>query len=207
MSSDKNSDDRMACPSCDQMYDMSGLEHLQKARCESCNHLLATYREHAYSHVVAYSISGLVFFALACSNPFMSFKSSGLESIMTLPQAIAQIKGEGMWDLALLVACFILIIPALVMVLAGALGLSLLAGWRNHWAKDVAKLIFHLQTWSMVEVFFVGVLVSLFKIAHMATVGIGIAFWSYAAFAIFFTLMLSNLDTFHTWKRLEELEP
>lgn len=207
MSIHNNSDDQMACPSCDQLYDMSGLEHQQKARCGCCNHLLATYREHAYSHVVAYSVSGLIFFAIACCNPFMSFKSSGLESVMTLPQTISQIRGEGMWDLALLVACFILIIPALVMVLAGALGVSLLAGWRNHWAKDVAKLIFHLQVWSMVEVFFIGVLVSLFKIAHMATVGIGIAFWSYAMFALFFTLMLSNLDTFYTWQRLEELEP
>jgi len=207
MSIHNNSDDRMACPSCDQLYEISGLTHGDKARCGSCNHLLSTYRENAYSHVVAYSISGLIFFVIACCNPFMSFKSSGLESVMTLPQTIAQIKGEGMWDLALLVACLILIIPALVLVLAGALGASLAAGWRNYWAKDVAKFIFHLQTWSMVEVFFIGVLVSLFKIAHMATVGVGIAFWSYAAFAIFFTLALSNLDTFQMWQRLEELEP
>jgi paraquat-inducible protein A len=197
----------MACPSCDQLYDMSGLEHREKARCGTCNHLLATYRKHANAHVVAFSISGLIFFVLACHYPFMSFKSSGMESVMTLPQVITQIKGEGMWNLAMLVAGFILIIPALVMVLTAALGVSLLAGWRNYWAKDVAKLIFHLQRWSMVEVFFIGVLVSFFKIAHMATVGIGVAFWSYAAFAIFFTLTLSNLDTFYTWKRLEELEP
>jgi len=206
MNTSNGNSGQMACPSCDQLYEIPPMVHGDKARCESCDHLLSTYRDHAYSHVVAYSISGLIFFVLACCNPFMSFKSSGLESVMTLPQTIAQIKGEGMWDLALLVACFILIIPALVLVLAGALGASLLAGWRNHWAKDVAKMIFHLQKWSMVEVFFVGVLVSLFKIAHMATVGIGIAFWSYAAFAIFFTLALSRLDTFQTWKRLEELE-
>lgn len=207
MSMHTHSDDQMACPSCDHLYDMSGLEHGQKARCGTCNHLLATYRKHATAHVVAFSISALIFFVLACRFPFMSFKSSGMESVMTLPQAITQIKGEGMWDLAILVACFILIIPALVMALTAALGISLLAGWRNHWAKDVAKLIFHLQVWSMVEVFFIGVLVSLFKIADMATVGVGIAFWSYAAFAIFFTLALSNLDTFQTWKNLEELEP
>ena len=75
---------------------------------------------------------------------------------MTLPQAITQIKGARMWDLANLVASFILIIPALVMVLTAALGISLLAGWRNYWAKDVAKLIFDLQVWSMVEVFLSG---------------------------------------------------
>jgi paraquat-inducible protein A len=199
--------DQMACPSCDQLYDMSGLEHCDKARCESCNHLLSTYREDAFVHVVAFSVAGLIFFVMACCNPFMSFKSSGLESVMTLPQTITQITGEGMWDLALIVACFILIIPAVVLAMSCALGASLAAGWRNYWAKDLAKMIFHLQTWSMVEVFFLAVLVSLVKIAHMATVGIGPAFWAYAAFSVCFMCALSNLDTFHTWKRLEELEP
>ena len=123
MSISKNNDDWMACPSCDQLYEMPPMVHGDKARCESCNHLLSTYRKDAYSHVVAYSISGLIFFVLACCNPFMSFKSSGLESVMTLPQTIAQIKGEGMWDLALLVACFILIIPAVVLVLAAGIRL------------------------------------------------------------------------------------
>lgn len=202
-----NDADRVACPSCDQLHDLSGLKHGDKARCSTCNHLLSTYRKDANVHVLAYSIAGLVFFVLSCCNPFMSFSSSGLESMMTLPQTITQIHAEGMGNLALLVACFILIIPALVLLLTGSLSLSLAAGWRTHWAKDVAKLIFHLQTWSMVEVFFVGVLVSLFKLVHMATVVIGPAFWTYAAFSICFTLALSNLDTFQTWKRLETLQP
>lgn len=58
--------------------------------------------------------------------------SSGLESVMSLPQATSQIRGEGMWDLALLVVCFIMIIPALALVLAMFLRLSLALGWRNH---------------------------------------------------------------------------
>ena len=59
----------------------------------------------------------------------------------------------------------------------------------------------------MVEVFFFGVLVSLVKITHMATIVLGIAFWAYAAFSVSFILAISRLDTYYTWKRLEELEP
>ena len=51
---------------------------------------------------------------------------------MILPQAISEICGEGMWDLVLLVACFIMIIPALALVLAMFLRLSLALGWLNH---------------------------------------------------------------------------
>lgn len=152
-------------------------------------------------------MAGLVFFVMSCSFPFLSFKSKGLESVMTLPQTISQLSANGMWELAIVVACFIMIIPAVVLLLAGALGASLDYGWRTPWSRGAAKLIFLLQNWSMVEVFFIAVLVSLVKIAHMATVVIGISFWAYAAFSICFTLALSNLDTYQTWKRIEELQP
>ena len=57
----------------------------------------------------------------------------------------------------------------------------------------------------MVDVFFIGVLVSLVKIAQMATIHMGISFWAYAAFSVLFILALSNLDRFQCWRRIEAL--
>ena len=199
--------DWVACPSCDLLFDMSGLHDGDKARCSRCNHFLSAYKSDAFNRVQVYASSGLIFLLLACTFPFLSFKSSGLESVMTLPQTIESLYNEGMWDLAFLVAGFIVLIPALVLALLLLLSSALAYGWRAYWSADVCKLIFHLQRWSMVEVFFIGVLVSLVKISHMATVIIGISFWAYAAFSICFILALSNLDRFQSWKRLEELEP
>ena len=62
-----------------------------------------------------------------------------------------------------------------------------------------------MQNWAMVEVFFIGVLVSLVKIAHMATVVIGISFWGYGAFALCFIAAVSNLDRLQYWNQLERL--
>lgn len=132
MSIVKPEDDWIACPSCDQSFAIGQMQDGQTAPCCSCNHLLSTYRNKPYEQVVAYSISGLIFLTLACSNPFMSFKSISFRSVMILPQAISEICGEGMWDLVLLVACFIMIIPALALVLAMFLRLSLALGWLNH---------------------------------------------------------------------------
>lgn len=201
------SEDWVACPSCDHLFDLSSLAEGEKSRCSRCSHFLSTYKSDAFSRVQAYASSGLIFLLLACSFPFLSFKSSGLESVMTLPQTIESLYNEGMWDLALLVAAFIVLIPALVLVLLFFLSTALSNGWRYYWPADVCKMIFHLQSWSMVEVFFIGVLVSLVKISHMATVIIGTSFWAYAAFSICFTLALSNLDSFQSWKRIEQLQP
>ena len=59
--------------------------------------------------------------------------------------------------------------------------------------------------WSMVEVFIIGVIVSLVKIAAMATVVVGASFWAYAAFAICFTAAVANLDRYQCWERIEAL--
>ena len=64
-----------------------------------------------------------------------------------------------------------------------------------------------MNSWSMVEVFVIGVIVSLVKIGAMATVVLGIAFWAYAAFALCFTAALTNLDRVQLWERIEELTP
>ena len=207
MSSHEHTQHLIACPSCDRLHEISDLDYGHKARCLSCNKILSTYRRNSFSHTVAYSITGLICFIISCSFPFISFKTKGMESIMTLPQTITQIVDNGMWHLAIVVAAFILVLPSVILILTGILSISLAAGWRNYWAKDVAKLIFYLQIWCMGEVFFFGVLVSLVKITHMATIVLGIAFWAYAAFSISFILAISRLDTYCTWKRLEELEP
>ena len=53
----------------------------------------------------------------------------------------------------------------------------------------------------------IGVIVSLVKIAAMATVVLGIAFWAYAAFSICFTLAVVSLDRFQCWEMIESMEP
>jgi paraquat-inducible protein A len=55
-------------------------------------------------------------------------------------------------------------------------------------------------------VFIIGVIVSLVKIAAMATIELGISFWAYVGFAICFTLAIANLDRFQCWERIEALQ-
>ena len=155
---------------------------------------------------MAFASAALILLALACSFPFMEFRASGLESLMTLPQTALTLWHHGMPDLAFLVAAFIILVPALVLLLIVLLVGALMLNLRHASLRGIGRLIFMLQRWSMVEVFFIGVLVSLVKIAKMATVVLGISFWAYAGFAILFTLTLTSLDRFQCWRRIEALD-
>jgi paraquat-inducible protein A len=105
-----------------------------------------------------------------------------------------------------MVAAFIIYIPALLLLLMVSISIPLLFGLRVPWLRFAARSVFSLQNWAMVEVFIIGVIVSLVKIAAMATVVLGISFWAYVAFSICFTLALATLDRYQCWEMIEALE-
>jgi paraquat-inducible protein A len=196
----------IACHGCDLLVDISGLEHNSRADCPRCGHYLTRFQHDAMNRVLAYTITALILLALACSFPFLSFSASGIESVMTLPGTPASLVLFGMPALGLLVAAFIIIIPATVLLLIVLVSIPLLFGLRAPWLRIAARSLFTLQTWSMVEVFIIAVIVSLVKIASLATVVLGISFWAYAAFSICFTLALVTLDRYQCWEMIEALD-
>jgi paraquat-inducible protein A len=196
---------RIACPSCDLVFDVTNLQHGETARCSRCGAFLTTYRRDGIERIAAYSTAALVLLVMSCAFPFLAFSRSGLENTMTLPQTVADLWSNGMPELALLVAGFILGIPAVVLTLLLLLAIGMLRGQPAPWLRPIGSLIFHLYNWSMVEVFFVGVLVSLVKITKLASISLGISFWAYAGFSVLFILAISNLDRYQCWQRIEAL--
>jgi len=195
----------LACPSCDLVFDVSKLGEGESAKCTRCGHFLTVYHEDALHRVMAFTSSALILMVLACSFPFMTFKASGLESVMTLPETALKLWVYDMPGLSLLVAAFIIIIPTLMLFLILFLVSALLLNRNYSWLPRVGRLVYTLESWSMVEVFFIGVLVSLVKIAKMATIVMGISFWAYGAFSILFILAMSGLDRAQCWQRIEAL--
>jgi len=195
----------IACPGCDLLVDVSDLAVGQSASCPRCGSFLTRLRTDAYERILAFGSAGLVFLLLANQYPFLSFSSSGVESVMTLRQTPGALWNNGMPEVAAMVAAFIIVIPAAVLLMSLVLSLPLSRDRYYPWLVPLAKTIFLARNWSMVEVFIIGVIVSLVKIAAMATVVIGLAFWAYAAFTICFTVTIANLDRYQCWEHLETL--
>ena len=197
--------DYLACRSCDLMFDVSMLRDGESANCTRCGSFLTRYIANQFEQVSAIALAALVLLGLGCSYPFMLLKFNGLESSMTLPQVALNLINHGMPALSFCVAAFIIVIPAVVLTLVLALTGAIALNRQYRWLRWVGRVIFILKKWSMVEVFFLGVLVSLVKVGSMATVEMGFAFWAYAAFSLLFVLAISGLDRAQCWRRIERL--
>lgn len=196
---------RVACPGCDLLLEIDSLSDGSRANCPRCNHTLTRNVHDSYNKALAYSVSGLIFMVLACSYPFLSFAVGGFESKMTLINTPGALWGYGMRAISMLVGVFIILLPTVMLLMTGAVASALLTQRTYPWLVPFARFIFHWQSWAMAEVFIIGVIVSLVKLAMLATVVLGVSFWSYAAFTLCLILALSTLDRYRCWEDIEAL--
>ena len=199
--------DTLGCPHCDLLVHLGDLRVGQVATCPRCGGFLTRRRADALDKTAAYSLAGLVMLSLSCAFPFLSFAQAGLESRITLLQTPGMLWENGLPAVAVLVAAFIIIIPALVMLLMLVICLQLRWQRWSPWLVPAGRWAFRLRHWAMVEVFIIGVIVSLVKIAHMASVGMGVSFWSYIAFSLLFTFAVATIDRYQTWQAIDALAP
>jgi len=66
------------------------------------------------------------------------------------------------------------------------------------------RLLRHVQPWSMMEVFLVGILVAVTKLVDMASVVPGLALWAFAALIVVLAASMASLDEEAVWERLAE---
>jgi paraquat-inducible protein A len=195
-----------ACHECDLYLELPALREGEKALCPRCGHIITALSWNALNRVLAYALAALIFLVAANAFPFLAFRSQGQEQATTLLQSVTALYAEGYASLAVLILLCITLNPALLLIGVVYLCLPLKFGRCALGAFPICKWLFVLTPWSMVEVFLIGVLVSLIKIADMAQVILGISFWAYIAFSIVLTATLANLDRHQLWDWLEDAQ-
>lgn len=194
----------MACLECDLLIDYPILAEGERANCPRCGWLVATRPRDGLRTALSFSIAALILMVMANAFPFLTFSKSGLEQVMTLPASAFMLHEAGRQVLALVVLVFIIIAPA-VMVLSMILTLApIVLDFPSTWLRVTGRIIYTMTPWSMVEVYIVGVLVTLYKIASMAKVEMGISFWAYLVFTLCFIAALSHMDTEEVWREIDQ---
>lgn len=194
---------RAACHLCDALHEAPLVEEGREARCGTCGGVLYRNRPASLERAVAFGVAALVLMIVAHSFPFITLDAKGTKSEMTLARAAFALMDEGSDLLGVAVGLFTLVAPA---ILAGGLVyvcFPLLWGKKWPGAVRVTRLVQSLEQWAMIEVFFLGALVSLLKLVKLADVHLGVAFWALAAVMFFLAGAMAGIDRRELWDRLE----
>ena len=166
----------VACVECDLLVYLIELSGGDRAACPRCGHLITVCSRDGLTRSLAYALSACVLLLVANAFPFLAVEAKGLEKVMTLPGTALELYRDGHATLAVVVLGPIAGVPLLMLGTMVAVLVPLRRRRATRWLVSCGRLLSVLEPWSMVEVFVIGVLVSLVKIGAMASVVIGLSF-------------------------------
>lgn len=193
----------IACPNCDTLHQRAALPHGETARCVRCHSVLYRSPDLRLTRVLALVIASLIVFAIANAFPIVEIEVQGIYTQTTLIGAAWALYNEGMWLVALLVFATTVLFPlSQLLALLHLIG-PLSRGRRPLGAFEVMRALEFARPWGMIEVFMLGVLVSLVKLSAMASVLPGVALWAFGALTVLLALVLSY-DLRNLWTVIDD---
>jgi paraquat-inducible protein A len=193
----------LACHDCDALFQVRDLQAGESVICPHCAAKLGTHQPNAVHRAAAFAVSAAIFFFVANIFPFIELKAGGQVNVIALGESVSALASHGSPWLAVAVAVFILGAPLLMIGGMLYLLVPLLGDRRLPGAAWVCRAVYGTDTWNMIEVFLVGVLVSLLKLNDIATVTLGISFWAFTGLIICLAGSVSAIERRELWHRLE----
>jgi paraquat-inducible protein A len=192
----------IACHECDLLNRIPHLPERGTACCARCGGVLLRAKPNSIDRSLALVFSGLILFVAANSFPFLGLKSAGLVQETTLATGAKLLYAQGMEGLATLVALTCLVVPALELSVLLYLLLPLKRNRVAWQAPRLFRLLGHLQPWGMLDVFTLGILVTLVKLGHTVHIVPGISLWAFGGLIAVLAALSVALDRHEVWERL-----
>jgi len=192
----------IACHECDLLQREVPLPLGGVVRCGRCGAEL--YRGHpdSLNRTLALTAGAIVLFAIANAFPLVGLKLQGQVINTTLFHTVQTLWNQDMKSVGLLVFVTTMLMPALQLLAMTYLLLPLRLGRAPPGFALVFRMLQAVRPWGMVEVFMLGVLVSLVKLAHLAGLVPGIALWSFAALMFLMAAVGAVFDPRDLWARM-----
>ena len=143
-------------------------------------------------------------FIVSNSFPFLSFDMLDRSTETTLLTGIVDLWEGGKPEIAALVFLTIALAPLAQIGLLLWVLLPLHLG-RRPWQLPLAfRWLVRAQTWSMMEVFLIGILVAIVKLLALARVVPGVALWAFVLLIFVLSGALAAYDPDEVWEQVEK---
>ena len=197
----------VCCPTCDALHRMPEALPGRRARCVRCHTVLAADRPQAVRRVVALALTALVLMSIVVFFPFLQLRQGVFTARASVFDTVMSFSGGVMAPLSIAVGLFVVVLPASRQVLL-LWALGPIAAGRHLLpnARPALRYAERIRPWAMAEIFMVGVAVALVKLADLATLWMGPAFWSFGAIVVITAVMDGQLGGHTIWTALDRAE-
>ncbi len=193
----------IACHECDLLHRTAPLPRGGTARCVRCGALLYRRRRGSIDSCLALTVAGLILFAVANAFPLLGMRLGDETQQAVLVSGVLRLWDQGNYALSVLVFLTSILAPLAKLSLFAAVLLPLhLDRTPPPWAGRAFRLALGLTPWSMMEVFLLGIMVAMVKLADTADILLGPSLYAFGLLIPVLAWVSSALDPEVVWDRL-----
>ncbi|MEB2328315.1 MAG: paraquat-inducible protein A [Pseudomonas sp.] len=194
----------VACPECDLLMARPTLAHGQVAECARCGYELLRLRHRFVGPGLALVLAALLLYFPANFLPIMQLNLLGRVTDETVWTGVLSLYRSDMQGIAFVVLLCSMVVP-LLKLLCQFVVLLCIATRR---AKALGMLLYrtyhHLREWGMLEVYLLGILVSIIKLRDMAELSLGIGLACFAGLLVVQIWLELVMSPQQVWEALAE---
>ncbi|MGE6493084.1 paraquat-inducible protein A [Cupriavidus metallidurans] len=181
----------IACEHCDALHVRTALTTGERAICLRCGAELYRDSTRAYRRLLPLVVTAVILLLISNMYPIVAMDLKGTRMETTLWGAIQVLCTDDMTLVALLVFATTLLLPLAELFMMGFLLVPMAQRRMPRAFHHIARAILLTRPWGMIEVFMIGVLVTLVKLSTVAQVLPGVALWSFGTLVVVLAAILS----------------
>jgi paraquat-inducible protein A len=192
------------CHECDALQKVPAVEPGHDAICVRCKSRLFRNPWGGIDKPLALVMASLMIFVVANVNPIMTLDILGVKLNTTITGAAYTFMRSGSPELAAIVWLPSVLLPGLI--LSGLFYVLFSIRFQMNWryTKPVLVWISRLLPWGMMDVFLLGILVSLVKLVGLADVVIDMGFYAFFLVVVLYAATIASLEPHTLWEALKD---
>ena len=193
----------IACHECDLLQREVPLARGGVARCRRCGGVLYRDTPDSLDRTLAFSLAAAVMYIVANIFPIIGIELQGNRRATNLFGAVHSIWNQEMKLIALIVLVTTILIPAFELAMIIYLLLPLKFRRAPAGIALILRVLQSIKPWGMVEIFMLGVLVSLVKLTNDFIVIPGVALWSFGGLTLMLAAVAASFNARDVWVHVE----
>lgn len=192
-----------ACPGCDLLIPVPAVPDGHYIACGRCGTTLSKSYTDSIDRVIALSFAGLLLYLPAMLLPLMTLSSLGLKGNGSVVDTCIGFYQNGYILVSIITFITAVIVPFLKIFIPFITAVSLKLGRRGKFLIPSFKLHKHLEEWGMVEIYLLGILITLIKMGDVASIDFNLGFFCFIGLVLLSMAVSVYIDRRLFWYLLE----
>jgi paraquat-inducible protein A len=193
----------VACHECDLLLKEIPLKPGGVAVCCCCGASLYRNTPESLQRTLAFTLTALILFIIANVYPILGIEIQGVRNATNLYGAVQSLWNQEMRLISSLVGITTILIPSLELATMSYLLLPLVLRHKPVGIAQIMRVLHVIKPWGMVEVFMLGVLVSLVKLKDSSIIIPGVALWSFGGLTMLLAAVAASFNPRDVWEQLD----